>query len=198
MDTEEERSRSYYGMLGVDRDSSASEIRRAYRKLAMKWHPDRWTRTPSLLGEAKQKFQKIQEAYSVLSDKRKRTMYDAGLYDPNQEEEEEGDHDEGFSDFLQEMVSLMASVKRKENNKVYSMEELQQMFMEMVQGFDDYSSHLPCFDVFRTEESSSPSSSSSCCSPILAEDFCRSSKRPRSRWESNHHPFMVRDSSTVQ
>lgn len=119
---------SYYGVLGVRMDSSVEEIRRAYRKLAMQWHPDRWTRTPSLLGEAKQRFQQIQEAYSVLSDQRKRTLYDAGLYDPDDEE------DEGFSDFVQEMVTLMDQTRREE--KSYSLEELQSMLLEMAQGFE--------------------------------------------------------------
>lgn len=54
------------------------------------WHPDRWTKRPSLLSEAKRKFQQIQEAYSVLSDQRQRTLYDAGLYDPDEEDEEVG------------------------------------------------------------------------------------------------------------
>ncbi|KAK2380656.1 chaperone DnaJ-domain superfamily protein [Trifolium repens] len=121
-------SLSYYNILGVSSDSSIDEIRRAYRKLAMQWHPDRWTRTPSLLSEAKCNFQKIQEAYSVLSDPKKRTMYDAGLYDPQEEEDEE------FSDFVDEMVSLMAEVRREE--KVYGLEELQAMFMEMAEGFE--------------------------------------------------------------
>ncbi|KAK4715531.1 hypothetical protein R3W88_013869 [Solanum pinnatisectum] len=123
-----ERLPSYYSVLGVNVDSSDEEIRRAYRKLAMQWHPDKWTRTPSLLGEAKRKFQQIQEAYSVLSDRKKRMMYDAGMYDP------EEDEDEGFADFLQEMVSLMED-SRKED-KSYSMDELQSMFWEMAQGFE--------------------------------------------------------------
>lgn len=79
---------SYYSVLGVNSECSSEEIRRAYRKLAMQWHPDRWTRRPCLLGEAKRRFQQIQEAYSVLSDQRKRTMYDAGLYDPDDEQDE--------------------------------------------------------------------------------------------------------------
>ncbi|KAK7368208.1 hypothetical protein VNO80_10232 [Phaseolus coccineus] len=119
---------SYYNVLGVSSDSNVEEIKRAYRKLAMQWHPDRWTNTPSLLGEAKHKFQQIQEAYSVLSDSKKRTMYDAGLYDP----QEEGD--EGFSDFLEEMLYLMAQARKEK--KHYDLEELQGMLMEMAKGFE--------------------------------------------------------------
>lgn len=123
---------SYYAILGVSRNASIDEIRRAYRKLAMQWHPDKWARTPSLLGEAKRKFQRIQEAYSVLSDARKRAVYDAGMYDPTEEE------DEGFCDFMQEMLSLMRQVREEE--KCCSMEELQSMLVELAQGFDS-SSH---------------------------------------------------------
>ncbi|XP_077220773.1 uncharacterized protein LOC143854614 [Tasmannia lanceolata] len=132
-----QRSRSYYEVLGVNRDSSIAEIRGAYRKLAMKWHPDRWTRRPSHAEEAKRRFQKVQEAYEVLSDQRKRAMYDVGLYDPDEEEVE------GFSDFVQEMVSLMADVKREED---YSFGELQQMFMEMAREYQVDSS--PTWTIF--------------------------------------------------
>ncbi|KAF3793823.1 DnaJ-like protein subfamily B member 6 [Nymphaea thermarum] len=79
---------SYYRVLGVDRGASVTEIRRAYRKLALQWHPDRWTRDPSVAGEAKRQFQQIQEAYAVLSDEGKRALYDAGLFDPLEEEDE--------------------------------------------------------------------------------------------------------------
>ncbi|XP_010427913.1 PREDICTED: uncharacterized protein LOC104712664 [Camelina sativa] len=113
---------SYYEILGVAVDSSAEQIRRAYHKLAMKWHPDRWTNDPFGAGEAKRRFQQIQEAYSVLSDQRKRSFYDAGLYDSGE--------DEGYFDFVQEMVSLMAQTRREE--KQYSLEELQTMVDDMV------------------------------------------------------------------
>uniref|UniRef100_A0A7N0VKB8 J domain-containing protein n=1 Tax=Kalanchoe fedtschenkoi TaxID=63787 RepID=A0A7N0VKB8_KALFE len=122
------RSASYYDILGVGSDSSAEEIRRAYRKLAMRWHPDKWARNPNLLGRAKRKFQEIQEAYSVLSDRSKRTLYDVGMYDPGEEE------DEGFSDFVLEMVGLMAKVKRE--GKTYSLEQLQGMLTEMSKDFE--------------------------------------------------------------
>ncbi|KAF9673983.1 hypothetical protein SADUNF_Sadunf10G0080500 [Salix dunnii] len=119
---------SYYSILGVSSESSINKIKRAYRKLAMQWHPDRLTRTPSILGEANRKFQQIQEAYAVLSDHRKRTMYDAGLYDPEDQE------DEGLSDFVQEILNLMAQDRRQD--KSYSTEELQTMLLEMAQGFE--------------------------------------------------------------
>ncbi|XP_010681957.2 uncharacterized protein LOC104896868 isoform X1 [Beta vulgaris subsp. vulgaris] len=120
-------SESYYTVLGVSKASSIEEIRRAFRKLAMQWHPDKWVNNPAMLGEAKKKFQKIHEAYSVLSDPSKRTMYDAGLYDLIDEV------DEGFCDFMQDLSSLMSQVRDEEKDS--SMEDLQSMFMEMFQGF---------------------------------------------------------------
>lgn len=60
----------YYSILGVTKSASAEEIKSAYRKLAMKYHPDRG-------GDAK-KFQEINEAYETLSDSSKKTMYDHG------------------------------------------------------------------------------------------------------------------------
>ncbi|KAH6820588.1 Chaperone DnaJ-domain superfamily protein [Perilla frutescens var. hirtella] len=120
----------YYSVLGVGTDASDEEIRRAYRKLAMQWHPDKWAKTPSLLGEAKHKFQQIQEAYSVLSDRSKRMMYDGGLYNPVDDD----DDVEGFADFLDEMVSLMNDAREEE--KSYSFGELESMFWEMAQDFE--------------------------------------------------------------
>jgi DnaJ-class molecular chaperone len=62
----------YYQILGVDRKASAAEIQKAYRKLARKYHPDMNPDDKS----AKEKFQKIQQAYDVLNDAEKRRMYD--------------------------------------------------------------------------------------------------------------------------
>ncbi|XP_050225153.1 uncharacterized protein LOC126674709 [Mercurialis annua] len=114
----------YYSVLGVRRNASFSDIRTAYRKLAMKWHPDKWTGNPAVAGEVKRRFQQIQEAYTVLSDQAKRSMYDAGLYDPLEEE------DDDFCDFMQEMISMMNNVKDEGD----SFEDLQRMFVEMVGG----------------------------------------------------------------
>ncbi|XP_057492964.1 uncharacterized protein LOC130778476 isoform X2 [Actinidia eriantha] len=78
----------YYAVIGICKDASSSDIRTAYRKLALKWHPDRWAKNSAVAGEANRRFQKIQEAYSVLSDEGKRSMYDAGVLDLFDEDEE--------------------------------------------------------------------------------------------------------------
>ncbi|XP_057492966.1 uncharacterized protein LOC130778476 isoform X4 [Actinidia eriantha] len=54
----------YYAVIGICKDASSSDIRTAYRKLALKWHPDRWAKNSAVAGEANRRFQKIQEAYS--------------------------------------------------------------------------------------------------------------------------------------
>jgi DnaJ-class molecular chaperone len=63
----------YYNLLGVDRNSDENDIKKAYRKLAMQWHPDKNLNNKD---EAEKKFKEISEAYEVLSDKEKRSLYD--------------------------------------------------------------------------------------------------------------------------
>lgn len=63
----------YYEILEVKRDASTSEIKKSYRKLALKWHPDK---NPDNREEAEEMFKKIAEAYEVLSDPEKRNRYD--------------------------------------------------------------------------------------------------------------------------
>ena len=65
-------SEDYYSILGVKKEASDTEIKKAYRKLAMKYHPDHAKGDKS----AEEKFKKISEAYAVLSDKDKRKEYD--------------------------------------------------------------------------------------------------------------------------
>mmetsp|Transcript_24244 Transcript_24244/g.76284 ORF Transcript_24244/g.76284 Transcript_24244/m.76284 type:complete len:120 (+) Transcript_24244:218-577(+) len=70
--------KDYYDVLGVDFEATDDEIRKAYFKLALKWHPDKHHGTD----EAKAKFQEIGEAYHVLSDPVKREEYNvAADYD---------------------------------------------------------------------------------------------------------------------
>ena len=64
----------YYKVLGVERNASTDDIKKAYRRLALKYHPDR---NPSDKKNAEEKFKKISEAYAVLSDPEKRKQYDS-------------------------------------------------------------------------------------------------------------------------
>nr|XP_010904900.2 dnaJ homolog subfamily B member 13 [Elaeis guineensis] len=63
----------YYKILQVDRNAKDDDLKKAYRKLAMKWHPDK---NPNNKKEAEAKFKQISEAYEVLSDPQKRAIYD--------------------------------------------------------------------------------------------------------------------------
>lgn len=66
-------AKDYYEVLGVKKDASADDIKKAYRKLAMKYHPDKNPDDKN----AEEKFKEISEAYAVLSDAEKRKEYDA-------------------------------------------------------------------------------------------------------------------------
>ena len=63
----------YYEILEISKDASENDIKKAYRKQALKWHPDK---NPDNKEEAEAKFKSISEAYEVLSDKEKRSVYD--------------------------------------------------------------------------------------------------------------------------
>ncbi|KAJ8968416.1 hypothetical protein NQ314_002313 [Rhamnusium bicolor] len=64
--------KDYYRILGIPKDANDDEIKKAYRKLALKYHPDK-NKSP----EAEERFKEVAEAYEVLSDKKKRDIYDS-------------------------------------------------------------------------------------------------------------------------
>jgi len=75
--------RDYYDVLGVAKGASAADIKSAYRKLALKWHPDK---NQDKKAEAETKFKEINEAYQILSDEKKRQTYDQfghAAFDPS-------------------------------------------------------------------------------------------------------------------
>lgn len=90
----------YYKMLGVTKNASHEEIKKSYRKLAMKYHPDRTKGDKA----AEEKFKQISEAYAVLSDKEKRKQYDefgsAGFHQRYSQEDIFGNFD--FSNVFKE------------------------------------------------------------------------------------------------
>ncbi|MDD7248178.1 MAG: molecular chaperone DnaJ [Prevotellaceae bacterium] len=74
--------RDYYEVLGVDKNASAADIKKAYRKIAIKFHPDRQgDKSDAEKKEAEEKFKEAAEAYAVLSDDQKRKQYDQFGFD---------------------------------------------------------------------------------------------------------------------
>lgn len=63
--------KDYYKMLGIEKGATDDDIKKAYRKMALKYHPDK-----NKAAGAEEKFKEIAEAYEVLSDKKKRDVYD--------------------------------------------------------------------------------------------------------------------------
>ena len=68
-------NRNFYKILGVQWSASQKEIKRAYRKLSLEWHPDK---NPDNREEALKKYQEINDAYEALGDPDKRRKYDRG------------------------------------------------------------------------------------------------------------------------
>jgi len=114
--------KDYYAIMGVARDASQDEIKRAYRKLARKYHPD-----VSKEGDAEVRFKDLGEAYEVLKDPEKRAAYDqlGKGYRPGQEFRPPPDWDGGFeysdaagsgggfSDFFEELFARRAAGARR-------------------------------------------------------------------------------------
>lgn len=88
---------NYYDVLGVKPNASTNEIKTAYRKLAMKYHPDR-AQTPESKKTNEIKFKQISEAYNVLSDDNKRQQYDTFGHRANQQYTQQND-DPNFQGF---------------------------------------------------------------------------------------------------
>ena len=71
--------KDYYQILGVEKTASDADLKRAYRQLALKWHPDKNAETQEKRAHAEKMFKDVNEAYAVLSDRSKRSRYDMGM-----------------------------------------------------------------------------------------------------------------------
>lgn len=165
-----------YGVLGLNKECSLAELRSAYKKLALKWHPDRcsWRGNSKSVEEAKKKFQAIQQAYSVLSDTNKRFLYDVGVYDFDDEDDENG-----MGDFLDEMAAMMNNMKSSEGE---SFEELQVMFEEMFQSGTGF---------FAETKSFPSSSSASSCSNIITSSYSKNNNNHNVSNQRNSADFCM-------
>ncbi|MEQ2309636.1 hypothetical protein AMECASPLE_000864 [Ameca splendens] len=107
-----ETARSYYDTLNVEATATHSQIKKSFRSLAVRYHPDK-----NKSAQAETTFREIAEAYAVLSDKKKRWLYDSVGHEAfleNQESFEAEDDDEnsfhfGFSDFFQDFYDASIS-----------------------------------------------------------------------------------------
>ena len=117
--------KDYYQILGVPENAGQENIKRAYRKLAFKYHPDT---NPGNEKEAEEKFKKINEAYCVLGDKRKRQQYDsarrgqfAGV-----------GYDSGYQGFQYSLQDIFSSIFSNQA----TFDELRRMFAQAGLRFD--------------------------------------------------------------
>lgn len=149
----EKKGDDLYAVLELGKECTSTDLKNAYKKLAMRWHPDRCSASGNLRlsEESKKRFQAIQEAYSVLSDDNKRLLYDVGMYD-----KEDDESNNGMCDFLSEMATMMSQTKPNENEEG-TFEEFQQLFDDIFQPHD-------------TQSSASSSSSSS--NARRSQNFC--------------------------
>jgi curved DNA-binding protein CbpA len=103
--------KDYYQILGISRDASSEDIKKAFRQLAMRYHPDRNPANPK---EAEDKFKEINEAYEVLGDEQKRWQYDrvVSLLGYPRRKPVMGDifSDSSESDPMQEMFQRLADL----------------------------------------------------------------------------------------
>src|SRR2546423_9558856 len=111
------KKKSYYEVLGVSENSSEEEIKKAYQKLALKWHPDR--HPPEKKSEAEEKFKEVGQAYKVLSDPEKRRNYDQygseNSFGQNASAEGFGQGESIFKDIFDTFFGGRTEYSRQEN-----------------------------------------------------------------------------------
>ena len=92
------KKRDYYKILEIDRNADEKTIKKAYRKMALKYHPDRNSESEESKKMAEKKFIDVNDAYNVLSDPKKKRMFDQGIDPLNPEEAQSGGMDVNFGD----------------------------------------------------------------------------------------------------
>ncbi|XP_010542372.1 PREDICTED: dnaJ homolog subfamily B member 6 [Tarenaya hassleriana] len=169
----EKNNDNLYAVLGLKKECTVTELRSAYKKLALRWHPDRCSSSGNTeyVEEAKKKFQAIQQAYSVLSDSNKRFLYDVGAYDSDDDDQN------GMGDFLSEMATMMSKSKPN-GNAEESFEQLQELFHEMFNADTE---------AFRSSSSRSTSTFNTSCSVSFDPKDQHSSETSSERTSLDDH-----------
>ncbi|KAK9283980.1 hypothetical protein L1049_012238 [Liquidambar formosana] len=140
-------ARDFYDVLGVGKNASASEIKKAYYGLAKKLHPDTNKEDP----EAEKKFQEVQKAYEVLKDEEKRSVYDQVGHDAFERQQDgTGFHDGGFNGPFEDIFGMNDFFKNIFTQNIGGQDvkvSVELSFMEAVQGCTKtvtFQTTLPC------------------------------------------------------
>jgi len=78
LELKKSKRKDYYKILGVEKNADENDIKKAYKRMALKYHPDKYSGEESASGDIEAKFKEIGEAYAVLSDPTKKRRYDSG------------------------------------------------------------------------------------------------------------------------
>lgn len=148
--------KDYYAVLDVAKTATADEIKKAYRQLAIKYHPDKNPGNP----EAEEKFKEVAEAYEILSDAAKRKSYDVGGYTTNVGNYDTGGghappppraedpfNDPMFADFFKDVEESLGDIFNSDSS-------------EVDENFDPFSSISDVFDDLSGKKKSAPPPSS--------------------------------------
>jgi len=136
------QKRDYYEILGIDRDSSLPEIKKAYRRLAHKYHPDR-----NKESDAENKFKEVSEAYEVLNSTEKRKNYDT--YGHNAPQVSGWDSDWNNFDPLDMFSSFFGGTRRRQSKGQDANVEIQITLEDVLQGIEknvEYNRKHQCSD----------------------------------------------------
>src|ERR1044072_8647311 len=112
-------TRTYYDILGVSETATLEEIKKAYHKLALKWHPDR-NKSP----DATKKMQEISKAFEILGNEEKRKEYDLGETNFSENYGDEFSRDKAKMEELNKQINLMKELIENEKERMTLMSRM--------------------------------------------------------------------------
>jgi len=116
--------KKYYEILGVSETATPEEIKKAYQKLALKWHPDKVAQSGLTKEEAEKNFKEISEAYSILSKEDLRNRYDNGETNFSENYDDEFSRDKAKMEEFKEQVDLLKELINNEEERMALMSRM--------------------------------------------------------------------------